>query len=69
MGLAQFDASRRGKKPLIFAITVKARTVVGRGEKGLLSDLLSDLHLGRKKEKERIKCKGNDWDDGKKTTV
>ena len=40
-----------GKCSSIFAIKTKVRTVVGRGEKSLLGDPGSELHLGREKEK------------------
>ena len=39
---------------------MKARTVVGRGEKSLLSDLGSELRLGEKKEKEQCEDKRRD---------
>ena len=44
----EFDASRRGKKVLIIILEtrMKTRTVVGRGEKGMLSDPGSELLLG-----------------------
>ena len=39
------------------AITMKARTVVGRGKKSLLGDLRSELRLRRENEKEKVrKC-------------
>ena len=38
----------------LLAIKMKVRTVVGRGEKSLLKDTGSELHLGRKKKKEEF---------------
>ena len=63
MVLDQFDASRRGKKGLIFSHD-KNEESYGRG-KSRLSDPplpgLSELRLGREKEKEKKKCEGNRW--------
>ena len=39
----------------IFAIRMKARTVVGKGEKSLLSDTGSELRLGREKGKGKVR--------------
>ena len=54
-----FDASRRRKKGLKSSRNkhehVKARAVVGRGEKSLLSDPESQLRLGRSKQKKKKK--------------
>ena len=43
----------------LVAINMKTRTVVGRREKGLLSDTGPELRLGREKEKEKHQRKGN----------
>ena len=45
-------------------IKMKARTVVGTGEKSPLCDPGSELRLGRE---EKEKCKGNASDEKKKT--
>ena len=54
---AWLDACRRGKKVLesTRAIKMKARTLVGRGGKSLLSDPGSGLRLGKEEEKEKKK--------------
>ena len=48
---------RRIKSLSSLAIKMKARAVVGRGEKSLHSDPGSELRLGR--EKEKVKCAEN----------
>ena len=48
----------------LLALNVKARTVVGRGGKSLLSDPGSESRLGREKEKE--KCEDNKLDEQSK---
>ena len=45
------DEGRKGWS--LLAIPMKARTLVGRGEKGLLSDPGSELRLGTEKERKR----------------
>ena len=49
------DDGRKGCS--LLAIKKKARTVVGRGEKGLLGDPGSALGLGRETEKENVRRK------------
>ena len=53
-----------GRKCCFFlAIKMKARTVVGRGEKGPLCDPGSELLLGGSTKAE---CEDNKWDEDKK---
>ena len=64
MGGRNWTRVDEGKKGWsLVAITMKACTVVGRGQKSLLSDAGSELHLRRAKEKE--KSEHSRWDEQK----
>ena len=63
-GRSSFRADEGRKGWSLLAMKMKARTVVGTGEKSLLSDPRSELGLGREKGKEKHE-ESNRWDEPK----